>query len=398
MPANKLIKVRFSESIRSGSSYKSITVKSSSGKIIPITKWTSHNILYINHSAGTFIKGNKYILTLPKYSISDLSYNKRTIAFSTSFTIDKTPPKVTASPVGNYYNISKAISLKINEPGIIYYTKNGATPTRSSTKYTSPILVTTTTTLKFFAIDLSNNYSPIYSQKYTIDKTRPTASATPTGSYSNISKSVTLKMSEPGTIYYTTNGATPTVSSTKYTIPIVITTTTTLKFIAKDLASNLSPLYTQKYTIDKTSPTASASIPGGYYNTDKTITLSMDEPGNIYYTINGDIPTTSSNKYSGPIAVATNTVLKYMAVDLANNHSPVYTHTYIIDTIPPTANANPIGGTFDNTQSVVLEMSEPGNIYYTFDGTPTTSSTKYKNPIIISSVNSLILFCRRFSW
>jgi outer membrane protein assembly factor BamB len=103
-----------------------------------------------------------------------------------------------------------------------------------------------------------------------------TASATPSGGYYNTSKTVTLKMSKPGTIYYTKNGTTPTTSSTKYTTPILITATTTLKFLAKGLAGNLSPIYSQKYTIDKIAPKVSTTTPtNGKTGISRTSTIAI---------------------------------------------------------------------------------------------------------------------------
>jgi len=59
--------------------------------------------------------------------------------------------------------------------------------------------------------------------------------------------------------------------------------------------------------------------------------------------------------------------------DLAGNISGYYTNNYTIDTIPPTASSNPVGGDYNSNQNVSLFMSEPGSIYYTTDEiTPTT--------------------------
>lgn len=53
------------------------------------------------------------------------------------------------------------------------------------------------------------------------------------------------------TIYYTTDGSTPTTNSTKYTGAISLITSKTLKFFAVDTEGNTSPIYTQQYNIYK---------------------------------------------------------------------------------------------------------------------------------------------------
>jgi len=106
------------------------------------------------------------------------------------------------------------------------------------------------------------------------DSTAPTTTASPTGGSYNSDQSVTLTANEPATIYYTTDGSTPTTSSTSGSSPvsgISITTTTTLKFFAKDTAGNTESVKTEVYTIDKTAPvitvpddiTVEATGPGG---------------------------------------------------------------------------------------------------------------------------------------
>ncbi|ADZ09729.1 polymorphic outer membrane protein [Methanobacterium lacus] len=112
---------------------------------------------------------------------------------------DTIPPTASASPKGGLYNTTKTVTLKMSEAGKIYYTLNGTTPTSNSTLYTKPISITKTTTLKYLAMDLADNKSPVYTQKYTIDKTAPKVSSTsPKNGTTGISKTstVTIKFNE----------------------------------------------------------------------------------------------------------------------------------------------------------------------------------------------------------
>lgn len=174
---------------------------------------------------------------------------------------DITPPTASSNPGGSKYNADQYVKLSMNEDGIIYYTLNGANPTIYSDIYSNPLILSTSTTLKFLAVDLAGNLSPIYTQMYTIDKKAPTASATPPSGIYNTTKIVTLKMSEPGTIYYTLNGTTPTTSSTKYTKPLIIFSNKILKFFARDSVGNKSSIYTKTYKIDRIAPKVISTSP-----------------------------------------------------------------------------------------------------------------------------------------
>ena len=324
--------------------------------------------------------------TLLEYLAVDLAGNQSPIYYETYNII----PTVNASIDSGFYNTSETISLIISQPGTIYYTTDGSSPTTSSTIYTYPITINSNTTLEYLAVDLVGNQSPVYTNTYTIDTTVPTASSNPSGGLYNTIKNVTLAMSEPGTIYYTLDGSDPTISSSEYTNPININSNTILKYLAVDLAGNKSPIYTENFTINTIPPTASANPIGGLYNTNKIIALNMNEPGTIYYTLDGSNPTTSSSIYTNPININSNTILKYLAIDFTGNKSPIYTENYTLDMVPPTANDNTPSGLYNTSKIVTLNLSEPGTIYYTTDGSNlTTSSTVYTSPIIINSNSTL---------
>jgi hypothetical protein len=86
-----------------------------------------------------------------------------------------------------------------------------------------------------------------------------TQASTPTfspaaGTYSG-AQSVTISdASSSATIYYTTNGTTPTTSSTKYTGPITVSSTETLQAIAVATGDTNSAVASAAYTMDSSSP------------------------------------------------------------------------------------------------------------------------------------------------
>ncbi len=159
--------------------------------------------------------------------------------------------------------------------------------------------------------------SSVGSGVYTITTAAPTFSPS-SGTYTT-PQTVTMSDATPGvTIYYTTNGSTPTTSSPKYTGPITISTTTTLQAIAAGNGYSASGEAFAVYQIAALTPTFS---PGsGTYNTPQTVTMSDATPGvTIYYTTNGSTQTTSSPQYTGPITISTNTT--FQAIAAGNGYS-----------------------------------------------------------------------------
>jgi|CXWL01.1.fsa_nt_gi DNA-directed RNA polymerase subunit H (RpoH/RPB5) len=166
---------------------------------------------------------------------------------------DTTAPIITVTPAGGLYSTPQSVTVTTNEAATIYYTTDGFTPTTSDAVYTTPISISATTTLKFLAKDTAGN-EELISMLYLIDTIAPTTTPSPLGGTYATTQSVTLSADEPATIYYTTNGSTPTTSSTVYSSPISISATTTLKFFAKDIAGNSESVKTQVYTISSGSP------------------------------------------------------------------------------------------------------------------------------------------------
>ena len=153
--------------------------------------------------------------------------------------------------------------------------------------------------------------SAVASATYTITTTVTTPTFSPAaGTYSS-AQSVTLSDATSGaTIYYTTNGTTPTTSSTQYTGPITVSSTETLQAIAAATGDTNSAVASAAYTITATVATPTFSLGSGTYSSAQSVTLSDATSGaTIYYTTNGTTPTTSSTRYTGPITVSSTETL-----------------------------------------------------------------------------------------
>lgn len=107
--------------------------------------------------------------------------------------------------------------------------------------------------------------------------------------------------------------------------------------------------------------TISPNIKSGYYNTSELISLKMNRPGTIYYTLDGTNPTESSAVYTTPIMIIKTTVMKCFAVDSSGNTSPINSYDYFLDKTPPmiistTPTNNFIGESV--TSPIVIKFSE----------------------------------------
>jgi hypothetical protein len=217
------------------------------------------------------------------------------------------------------------------------------------TLYTGPIAVSSTQTLYAVAgaafTAVVGLPSDVIAGAYTIGGA-PTA-ATPAfspvaGTYTS-PQTVALSDSTSGaTLYYTTNGTTPTTSSTKYSGPITVASTETLKAIAVASGYANSAVATATYTINATPATPTFSVAGGTYASALTVSISDASSGaTIYYTTNGTTPTTSSTKYSGAITVSSTETLEAVATLGDPTISSVASATYVIE---PTFINYPSGG------------------------------------------------------
>lgn len=209
--------------------------------------------------------------------------------------------------------------------------------------------------------------------------------ANPIGDTYDDSQLVELTCSTDGaTIYYTTDGKTPTKKSSIYTNKIKVDRNTVIKAYAVKEEYEDSDIMNEEYKIKCSAPIINPK--SGTYDDAQVITItSTTQNANIYYTTDGSAPSEKSMLYTKPFTVDKNTAVKAITIKEGLENSSVSSEVYKIKCAPPIA--NPKSGEFVNSVSVKLTTKTvSGQIYYTLDGsTPTNKSKLYEGPIDITS-------------
>ncbi|MGD8641919.1 MAG: Ig-like domain-containing protein [Gammaproteobacteria bacterium] len=242
----------------------------------------------------------------------------------------------------------------------------------------------------------------------TPDTTPPVTSFDVPEGYYNSTQTVTLSCDDGATgtgcanTYYTTNGNTPTTSSSVYSIPVEIADTTTLKFFSTDVEGNAETVQTVNYVIDKVPPTVTGTDPAdtasGVMLT-ASLSAVFDEPilqstltDANFYVDNGVTGTISYDDVTDTVTftpferLACNTThtatLTTAVTDLAGNaleNDYTWAFTTTTDCAEPVTTASLAGGVFTTSQSVTLTCDDSAGsgcarIVYTTDGsTPSVS-------------------------
>lgn len=294
-----------------------------------------------------------------------------TLSAQVSLTATVTLPKPTFTPAsGATDTLIEVVIACANANAAIYYTTDGSTPDANATLYSTPIVLNTVGDHTIKAIAILNGWDNSEVAMATYNIYRMTV-ATPTilpADTSSTALTVSISCATPGaTIYYTTDGTTPSNTSNIYSVPFELNApgTYTVNAIAMRTNWNNSDMATAHYTIYQLTVETPVITPNSGFNYDPVqVSISCATSGaSIYYTTDGTEPTENSNLYAAPFTVDSTSTVKakafkagYIASNLA---SATYTFPVTVPNIAAFKAAN------SATNSTVYKIA--GDVTFVFE-------------------------------
>jgi RHS repeat-associated protein len=298
-------------------------------------------------------------------------------------------PSPTIKPAAGTYTGSVRVTITDKLAGSkIYYTLNWSVPTENSKLYKGAFTVTSTTVVRAISVKDGYRNSTIEAERFTII---PPVAPAPMfdllgGTYYG-TRFLTITNSLPGSsIYYTTNGATPTTSSTLYTGALTLSNSATVRAITVKSGYTQSSMVSQTYTIIQTPEiqylnasatriTQGSSVQLSWSYTNTPLTASMNNGiGSVL------------NTYSRTVTPLVTTTYTLTASNAYGTSTRSVTIT-VDPPVVPTPSFSLLSGNYNGNQTLSLTNTLSGStMYYTIDGTtPTTSSPVYSTPFTLSS-------------
>lgn len=273
-------------------------------------------------------------------------------------------------PAGGYQSLAQVtLTCTVRPDAVcaeIYYTADGSDPV-TPVSYTGPVSIAIAgdTTLRYYSVDADGNRESVRTAVYAVDTSAPaTVNSLAAGLYGSATvQDVVLGCTDDHlalgcTTYYTLDGTAPTTASTVYTEAISLAGLfppadidpeevdpllhlagdVTLRYFSVDDAGNAESARTVVYQIDLSGPRVDVSHPAGNYAGAIAVTLACNDGtgsgcADMYYTLDDTTPSDGTvtddtgnvipqtAHYTGPITIASASVLRVLALDNAGNQT-----------------------------------------------------------------------------
>jgi hypothetical protein len=222
---------------------------------------------------------------------------------------------VLSPPPGSFTsdaNVAVTVSCSTPE-AVIHYTLDGSVPTVSSAVYSAPIPLQMNTSVKAIAVRTGWNNSNVTSGNYSFNVYAPVFNP-PGGQYSGY-QFVSITSQTPGAeIRYTTNNTQPTPTSSLYTEPIFVNSSTIFRAKAYKQGFVESPVTSSSYIFSFQAATPYYIPAPDTYNEPISVTIACETAGAVIrYTTDGSDPNGGSQLYTEPILINSDTTFRAIA-------------------------------------------------------------------------------------
>ncbi|MDQ3000151.1 MAG: chitobiase/beta-hexosaminidase C-terminal domain-containing protein [Fibrobacterota bacterium] len=311
--------------------------------------------------------------------------------------------KPVIKPPSPTFQGSMKCSLTTATPGAsIFYTLDGTSPLLSSAKpYNNvPITLDATTTLIAVAKKSGMTDSDTLKMTYTLEKIQSKVMApilTPLSrNFPGQLQITMLSPTDSAEHWYTTDGSSPDSSATKVKyvqgVPVTLTRTTTVRVIGTLRGFLNSDIVTEVYKLIPGPITANPRS-DTIFESPITVKLSALPAGAVIrYVKDGTVPNAASPEFPiDGLRIDTTATLSAIAI-LDGVSSQVYPFSFTkkggqLATPTPTTPGNM--STFEDTVRISFYSTRGAEIYYTLNGDPPKSGTKYSVPFVIDSTSTL---------
>ncbi|MBW2053605.1 MAG: zinc-ribbon domain-containing protein, partial [Deltaproteobacteria bacterium] len=309
----------------------------------------------------------------------------------------------TISPGSGKYNLTLRVSISCAaENSIIHYTLDGSDPTGRSPRYSGPVEVSSSTTIKARAFKPGWVTSEIAAETYEIvKKVVPPSFSILSGTYTS-TQNLTISCDTPqADIRFTNDGSEPTLNSSLYQFPIGITKSVTITARTYKSGWQRSKIVKAIYEITGTVATPTFFVEPGAYPSPQMVNILCATPGaEIHYTTDENEPTKTMAAYKEPIEISKSTYLFARAFKKGWESSELVTGYYEITDKVETPAFSIKRGTYTTPQKVKISCpTSEARIHYTIDGTvPNTDSLLYSGPLKIKETTMLTARAFRDTW